>query len=759
MAWRGKGEGERREPLLERPESLFDIRLDATDRPGGVPYEEKPRAAPANPKTRRRAEPGFAPGEEELEEDSAVTRRPSRAAAVRSETRHSRAAEPARRGATRGTARKRRRGFFSLFGLIKWGLILGLWAVLAVAGVVAYEASKLPSMQTLMVPKRPPTVMIQAADGKPLATRGDMGGAAVPLKELPAYLPKAFIAIEDRRFYDHWGIDTLGLARAVFTNLTSGRVRQGGSTLTQQLAKNLFLTQERTFSRKIQEVVLALWLEKKFSKAEILDLYMNRVYFGSGAYGVEAAAQRYFGKSARNVTLSEAAMLAGIVNAPSRLAPTRNLKAAQDRAALVLVAMREQGLISPDMAKTALARPATVAKPTGPESIGYVADWVMEQMDSYVGELSGDVTVRTTIDANLQSVAQAAVSDTLAKSGAKYGVGQGALVSLDTDGAVKALVGGRSYEDSQYNRAVTARRQPGSSFKPFVYLTALERGLTPDTVREDAPIQLKGWRPENASHEYRGPVTLQTALALSLNTVSVRLALEVGPKAIVATAKRLGIASPLDPNPSIALGTSEVSVLELAAAYTPFANGGIGVIPYVIDSVKGADGKVLYARTTSGPGRVVAPEYVSMMNHMMEETLISGTGRRAELPGWDAAGKTGTSQDYRDAWFVGYTARFVTAVWLGNDDSSPTKKASGANLPAEIWSRYMKVAHQGVPIAELPGGARSPGFGLPLPPGAVPDEAPPAVVGQIPQQGPPPQQQEPMTLDRWFVDTFLGGRR
>ncbi|HQS49152.1 MAG TPA: penicillin-binding protein 1A [Xanthobacteraceae bacterium] len=757
MAWRGKGEGERREPLLERPESLFDIRLDATDRPGGIPYEEKPRGAPGNAKSRRRAEPGFAPGEE-LEEDSAVTRRPSRTAAVRSESRHERAAEPARRAEARGKPRKRRRGFFSLFGLIKWGLILGLWALLAVAGVVAYEASKLPSMQTLMVPKRPPTVMIQAADGRPLATRGDMGGAAVPLKELPAYLPKAFIAIEDRRFYDHWGIDVMGLARAMFTNLTSGRVRQGGSTLTQQLAKNLFLTQERTFARKIQEVVLALWLEKKFSKAEILDLYMNRVYFGSGAYGVEAAAQRYFGKSARNVTLSEAAMLAGIVNAPSRLAPTRNLKAAQDRAALVLVSMREQGLISPDMAKIALARPATVAKPTGPESIGYVADWVMEQMDSYVGELSGDVTVRTTIDANLQSVAQAAVTDTLAKSGAKYGVGQGALVSLDTDGAVKALVGGRSYEDSQYNRAVTARRQPGSSFKPFVYLTALERGLTPDTVREDAPIQLKGWRPENASHEYRGPVTLQTALALSLNTVSVRLALEVGPKAIVATAKRLGIASPLDPNPSIALGTSEVSVLELAAAYTPFANGGIGVIPYVIDSVKGADGKVLYARTTSGPGRVVAPEYVAMMNHMMEETLISGTGRRAELPGWDAAGKTGTSQDYRDAWFVGYTARFVTAVWLGNDDSSPTKKASGANLPAEIWSRYMKVAHQGVPITELPGGARSPGFGLPLPPGAVPDEAPPAVVGQIPQQV-PPQQDEPMTLDRWFVDTFLGGRR
>ena len=674
MAVRGRHEGERREPVLGRGEetvsSPFDIRLDASDRAGGPRQDGRSRQdarGRQEPKDRQeprdRQEPKGRRGPDERQEPRAdMGRAPQGAAAsglkperrprpeaedfepeggMVAPARKSSASSASRRGKGNGKgggsepkprARRKRRTLLGF--LVKWCLILAVWAGIGVAGVVAYEAAKLPPMQTLMVPKRPPTIMIQAADGKTLATRGDMGGAAVPLKQLPAYLPNAFIAIEDRRFYEHWGLDPVGLARAVATNLVSRRVRQGGSTLTQQLAKNLFLTQERTFSRKIQEVILALWLEQKFSKAEILDLYMNRVYFGAGAYGVEAASQRYFGKSARNVTLAEAAMLAGIVNAPSRLAPTRNLKAAQERAALVLGSMQDQGLISADMEKLALARPATVAPPSAPGSIGYVADWVVEQLDSYVGELSGDVSVRTTIDANMQAQAQAALSETLAKSGGKFGVGQGALVSLDTDGAVKALIGGKSYEESQFNRAVTARRQPGSAFKPFIYLTALERGLTPETVREDAPIQLKGWRPENSTHDYKGAVTLQQALALSLNTVSVRLVLEVGPKAVVQTAHRLGIASTLDPNPSIALGTSEVSVLELASAYVPFANGGIGVIPYVIDTVKGADGRVLYARAASGPGRVIDPAYAGMMNRMMEETLMTGTGRRADLPGW-----------------------------------------------------------------------------------------------------------------------------
>lgn len=731
MTARGRGDGTRREPLLERPESLFDLRLEARDRAAAPPAD--PPRAPRKPATRPVAEP--------------------------SPPRRGRA-EPPRRGSGG------RRGRPILFRLVKWSFILGFWAVLGLAGVIAYEASKLPPMQTLMIPKRPPTVTIQGADGKALATRGDMGGVAVPIGELPPYLPKAFVAIEDQRFYNHFGLDPEGLARAVVTNVASGKLRQGGSTLTQQLAKNLFLTLDRTASRKMQEVVLALWLEHKFTKDQILDLYLNRVYFGAGAYGVEAAAQRYFGKSARQVTLAEAAMLAGLVNSPSRLAPTRNLKGAQARAALVLAAMREQKIVTADMASAALARPAQLSRAGMPDSSGYVADWVMDQLDSMIGELPGDVTVRTTVEPALQQAAERALEDTLAKSGAKYGVGQGAMVVLDPDGGVKALIGGRSYADSQYNRAVTARRQPGSAFKPFIYLTALERGLTPESVREDAPLQLKGWRPENSTHDYKGPVTLTTALALSLNTVSVRLALEVGPKAVVQTAHRMGINSQLDPNPSIALGTSEVSVLELAGAYTPFANGGLGVMPHVIETVKGADGALLYERNVTGMARVVASEYVAMMNHMMTETLAAGTARRADLPGWEAAGKTGTSQDYRDAWFVGYTARYVTAVWLGNDDSSPTKKASGANLPVEIWSRFMKVAHQGVPVAELPGGLRSYGFGgagygapggTYLPPADVPDDRPPAVVGQVP---PPQPQQQPMTLDRWFAETFLGaGRR
>jgi len=763
---------------MERTESPFDIRLDARDRSAAPPEAERPRRAPAAKTTSTQPPSAKAPS---AKAQPAVARpAPAKSAPIRSSGR----AEPnfggggdfgdegpmgrsGGRGGGRRVVPRRRRSL--LWTMFKWGLVLGIWALVAVAGVVAWEASKLPPIQTLMIPKRPPTVTIQGADGRTIATRGDMGGVAVPIGELPAYLPKAFVAIEDQRFYSHFGLDPEGLARALVTNLTSRRLRQGGSTLTQQLAKNLFLTQEKTASRKIQEVVLALWLEAKFSKAQILDLYLNRVYFGAGAYGVEAAAQRYFNKSARNVTLAEAAMLAGLVNSPSRLAPTRNLKGAQARAALVIAAMRQQGLISEEVAQTALARPAQLSRPSSPDSMGYVADWVMDQLDNLIGDLSADVVVRTTVDPALQAAAEKALDETLAKSGAKAGVGQGALVSLDTDGAVKALVGGRSYADSQYNRAVTARRQPGSAFKPFVYLTALEHGLTPDSVRDDAPLQLKGWRPENYSHDYRGPVTLTTALSQSLNTVSVRLALEFGPKAVVATARRLGITSAIDPNPSIALGTSEVSVLELAGAYAPFANGGIGVVPFVIETVTGADRNVLYRHpVAAGPGRVMDPAYVAMMNQMLTQTLVSGTARRADLPGWEAAGKTGTSQDYRDAWFVGYTARFVTAVWLGNDDSSPTKKASGAGLPVEIWSRFMKAEHQGVPMAELPGGTRTAGYGgigsgppggVLLPPDGLPDDRPPAVVGQLPP--PQPRQAEaPMTLDRWFAETFLGaGRR
>jgi penicillin-binding protein 1A len=591
----------------------------------------------------------------------------------------------------------------SLRILLYWPTVLGVWGLIALAGLIAYNASQLPPIDRLAVPKRPPNIAVLADDGSLIANRGDDGGPAVRLIDLPPYLPKAFVAIEDRRFYSHAGIDPVGVLRALLRDAAGGGAVEGGSTLTQQLAKNLFLTQERTISRKIQEAILALWLERRYSKAQILELYLNRVYFGSGAYGVEAAAQKYFGKSARAVTLSEAALLAGLMKSPTRLAPNRNPTGANERAAQVIAAMAEQGLITEAQAEMALANPAQVKRDKSAGSINYAADYVMDALDDTVGAIDEDIVVTTTIDPKMQAEAERALTDELNANGAKFGVHQGALVAIDPMGAVKAMIGGRSYAESQFNRAVAAKRQPGSSFKPFVYLAALEKGLTPDTVREDAPIAVKGWNPENYSREYFGPVTLTKALSLSLNTVAVRLGLEVGPKTVAAVAHRLGITSDLDANATISLGTSAVTPLEMASAYAAFANGGIGVQPHVIAKVRTADGKLLYARRNASFGRVIEPQYVAMMNGMMQETLLTGTARKAELPGWQAAGKTGTSQDFRDAWFIGYTSYLVAAVWLGNDDDSPTRKVSGGNLPVEVWSRFMKEAHAGVPVAALPG--------------------------------------------------------
>jgi penicillin-binding protein 1A len=613
-----------------------------------------------------------------------------------------------RRGANarkaRGKAPRGKRR--SILGRLVYGVIvLGIWAVIAFSGLIAYHAAQLPPIDQLAVPKRPPNIAILASDGTLLANRGETGGRTVSLKELPPHLPKAFIAIEDRRFHEHFGVDPVGVARAVVRNLTSRGVAQGGSTLTQQLAKNLFLTQERTASRKIQEAILAFWLERNYSKDQLLELYLNRVYFGAGAYGVEAAAQRYFSKPAREVSLAEAAVLAGLVQAPSRLAPNRNPDAARARAALVLAAMRDTGLAKEAEIRTALAHPAKAVRPQGAGTANYAADWVMDVLDDFVGTVDSDIAVVTTIDPALQSAAERAIVDELTAKGQRFNVGQGALVAMRPDGAVKALVGGRNYAESQFNRATTAKRQPGSAFKPFVFLAAIERGLTPDTVREDAPVSIRGWAPENYTRDYRGPVTLRDALALSLNTVSARLAMEVGPKTVAQTARRLGIASPLQANASIALGTSEVTPLELVGAYAAFANAGRGVIPYVISQVKTGAGKVIYSRAEGGIGQVVEPNAVAAMNAMMRETLVSGTARAGAIPGWETAGKTGTSQDFRDAWFVGYTATLVAGVWFGNDDGEPTKRASGGNLPVETWARFMKTALAAQRPVPLPGGA------------------------------------------------------
>jgi penicillin-binding protein 1A len=454
------------------------------------------------------------------------------------------------------------------------------------------------------------------------------------------------------------------------------------------------------------------------------------------------------------VKIAEAAMLAGLVKSPSRLAPSRNPNGAERRAQAVLAAMTELGFVTETMAKTALAQPARAVKPAGAGSVNYVADWIMDVLDDLVGRVEQDLVVETSIDPILQATAEKALIDELTLKGQKFDVAQGAIVAITPDGAVRAMVGGKNYAESQFNRAVAAKRQPGSAFKPFVYLTALERGLTPESVREDKPVALKGWKPENYSREYHGPVTLSQALALSLNTVSVRLTLEVGPSAVARTAYRLGIASKLDANPSLALGTSEVSLIELTCAYGPFANGGSAIAPHVVERVRTHAGKILFARAPQTLGRIVEPRYVGMMNAMMRETLISGTAQKAQLPGWPAAGKTGTSQDFRDAWFIGYTGHLVAGVWVGNDDSSPTKKATGGSLPVEIWSRFMRAAHQGVAVAALPGLAAAPSFASAAPSTILP--SPPSEE----QSGGQALRPQPIdrTLDGWFLDRLFGRR-
>ncbi|MDR3465051.1 MAG: penicillin-binding protein 1A [Xanthobacteraceae bacterium] len=753
-------DGGRREPKFGPDSSLDALRLGKSDRIRGD--DEAP--------PRRRASP---PIDDDDNDAPPRERRPRNKA-------------PRRGRSGRGSG-------FSLGRLVYWGAVLGLWGAIAVVGVVVWVGAHLPPIQALEIPKRPPTIQIVGADGSVLANRGEMAGANVALKDLPPYLPKAFIAIEDRRFYSHYGVDPVGIARALVANILHRGVSQGGSTLTQQLAKNLFLTQERTMQRKLQEAELAIWLERKHSKAEILELYLNRVYFGSGAYGVEAAAQRYFGKPARNVTVAEAAMLAGLVKSPSRLAPNRNPEGAERRAETVVGAMLDAGFITEAQDKVALAHPAQAVTPAGAGSVNYVADWISEELDDLIGQIDQDVTVETSIDPKLQGIAEAAVIDELAAKSGKFNVSQGALVAMTPEGAVRAMVGGRNYGESQFNRAVTAKRQPGSAFKPFVYLTAIEQGLTPETVRQDAPLDIKGWKPENYTHQYFGPVTLTQALAMSLNTVAVRLCLEVGPKNVVRTAYRLGISSKLDPNPSIALGTSEVSLTELVGAYAPFANGGHSVTPHVISRIRATEGnKVLYARAADPPNQVIEPRNVALMNTMMQETLLSGTARKAEIPGWQAAGKTGTSQDFRDAWFIGYTANLVTGVWLGNDDNSPTRHATGGGLPVEVWTRFMRAAHQSVPVAALPNSDRgvfasvantlSPLIdqGGPPPPAAAPMQAalpPPRGSSSPPQLAPPGGMMPPPTtpasvrpqpnirpeasagLNGWLADRLFGGAR
>ena len=650
----------------------------------------------------RRIEPSFGEPSHTAPEDGFSVREEDRVVPSR------RKAAPKRKSSkAKGQRRRGRsgRGLLGVFGrLVYWCFVLAIWGGIAAAGIVVYYGAKMPAATTWEIPDRAPNIKIVSVDGKLIANRGMSGGEALTLKEMSPYIPEAVVAIEDRRFYSHFGIDPIGLTRAMVTNVLGGRFSQGGSTLTQQLAKNLFLKPDRTLERKVQEVLLALWLEHKHSKDQILQMYLNRVYFGSGAYGVEAASRRYFGKSARDVTLSEAALLAGLLKAPSRLSPARDPKAAEERAQLVLAAMQDEGMVSAKQVATAMSAPATRAPSYWTGSENYVADTVMEELPDLIGEVQGDIVVDTTVDLTLQKIAEKSIRELIDQNGKRLNVSQGALVSIDSSGAVRAMVGGYDYSTSQFDRASEAKRQPGSAFKPFVYMAALEAGRTPDSVRNDAPIRIGKWTPTNFGGKYYGKVTLATALAKSLNSVAAQLTMEVGPNAVVEAAHRMGIQSDLTANTSIALGTSEVTPLELTAAYVPFANGGYRPEIHFIRRISTADGKLLYANDGGNTPRVVKPEIVGMMNSMMAGTVeVGGTAKKAAF-GWPSAGKTGTSQNSRDAWFVGYTANLTTGVWFGNDNGSPMKKVTGGTLPAQAWHEFMLAAHEGVPVKQLPGG-------------------------------------------------------
>ncbi len=689
----------------DAPDRL-DLRLRPEDRPsaGLGPV----RRGPARERGDGRIEPTPYIAEREIraerDEEAREAPRRRRREARRDDEDEAMDEETPRRRDRGGGRRPPSGGLFGLFRrLIYWLVVAGIWGGIAAAGIIVYYGMRLPPTSEWAVPQRPANVKILSSDGKLVGNRGDTGGEAVAIGDMPAYLPGAVVAIEDRRFRQHFGVDPIGLARAVVVNLGRRGVSQGGSTLTQQLAKNLFLTQERTFGRKVQEVLLALWLEKTYTKDQILELYLNRVYMGAGTYGVDAAARRYFGKSAREVTPMEAAMLAGLLKAPSRYAPSHDPDRARARAETVLAAMQETGVISADQRQAALAQPRMIFTQPNANSENYVADWVMDQLPSYIGSVDKDIVVETTIDSSMQILAEAALQAGLAQFGDKKDVSQGAVVVLDSNGSVKAMVGGVDYSKSQFNRATQAKRQPGSTFKPFVYLTAMERGLTPETVRTDEPFTWKGWSPRNFEKEFKGQITLRDALAQSINTVAARLAVEVGPARVADTAMRLGITSALMPTPSIGLGTSEVTPLELTSAYVPFSNGGYGVVPHVISKIRNADGKLLYQRKGTGIGRVIEPVPLAEMNTMLAEVLVTGTAKKAQLPGWPAAGKSGTSQDFRDAWFIGYTGLLTCGVWLGNDDGTPTKRATGGSMAAAVWQRFMMDAHRGQRMVGIPG--------------------------------------------------------
>lgn len=564
----------------------------------------------------------------------------------------------------------------------------------------------LPTKEAMWQLNIKPSVTLKDMNGEIIGHRGPYYGRVYKLEDIPSYLPNAFLAIEDQRFFEHAGVDRKAVMRAVMENFKAQDKVQGASTLTQQLVKNMVLSPEKSYKRKVQEAILSQDMETLLSKNEILELYLNRIYFGNSAYGIDAAARRYFNKPASDVTLAEAALLAGIPKSPTRFNPISNMPAAQERARLVLQSMADLGMITVEQMSEAETNPAlfieTPSREIDEKILGYAFDAITERARELVGSDVQDLVISSTLDPQLMQSGYTSLTAVVEKYEERKKVSEGALVSVDAPtGAVRVLIGGRDYGASKFNRATQAKRQPGSAFKPFVYAAAFEAGFTPGTVRIDQPVNIGGWKPENYTLNYRGPMNIREALKLSINTIAAQVGAEIGPTRVVEIANRFGITDQLGANYSIALGSSEVTLIDLTAAYMVFANEGIKRPPFMITQVTNTSGKTLYARKEREGQRVYAIPYARQMTSMLRDVIDTGTGYGARLGNRQVAGKTGTSQDFRDAWFVGFSAQYVTGVWMGNDDNSPMVKVTGGLLPVDAWKSYMREAHKGVKFKAL----------------------------------------------------------
>lgn len=644
--------------------------------------------------------------------------------------------------------------------IVKTVVIGGFLSVMVLGIFVAIARGEIDSFEDLKASPNGQMIRVRAADGTVIQSLGPSFGRWLTVNQLPSEMTDAMVAVEDRRYYLHPGVDPIGITRSFYVRAIEGRWTQGGSTITQQLARNIYLNNNKEFGRKMREIVLALAMETKFSKEQILELYLNKVYFGGGAYGVDAASRRFFDHGAETLSLAEAAIIAGMVKAPSRYSPTADAQAARDRAGVVVEVMQDAGMIT--AAQAASVEPAEVrlAAESPQNSVRYFTDWVLPQLDGLMDETEKPIDVWTTLDLKMQRAATAAIAANVPRGA------QGALVSIDRDGAVKAMVGGTDYVSSNYNRAVTAVRQPGSAWKLFVYLTALEAGFRPEDMVEDKPVEIEGWQPKNSGGNYAGSISLRTAFAYSKNTVAAQLGQEVGTSSIANMARRFGITTPINTLPSMVLGTSEARVIDMTQAFAAVAAKGRNVTPYGITKVTTIDGELLYAARPSSSVQLVDDWVAGAMTDLMQTAVATGTGRAANI-GRPVAGKTGTTSSNKDGWFLGFSSGLTTGVWMGRDDARAIGGLEGGRAPAQAWAAYMRIAVANRPVEKFATEVTFPErlegeepllgeqeevplvdeFGMPIEGDPVIEDP-----GLVPTT-------EPEPLDEAFIERAIGGRR